>query len=42
MQKASGIGRVQDGSDVNVTLGAGVDGYSLTCADGKKFEDIAI
>jgi len=30
MQKASGIGRVQDGSDVNVTLGAGVDGYSLT------------
>jgi len=30
MQKASGIRRVQDGSDVNVTLGAGVDGYSLT------------
>lgn len=30
MQKASGIGRVQDGSDVNVTLGAGVDGYSIT------------
>jgi len=30
MQKASGIGRIQDGSDVNVTLGAGVDGYSLT------------
>ena len=30
MQKASGIGRVQDCSDVSVALGAGVDGYSLT------------
>ena len=30
MQKAGGVGRVQDCSDVNVTLGAGVDGYSIT------------
>ena len=30
MQKASGIGRLQDASDVNVSLGAGVDGYTLT------------
>lgn len=29
MQKASGIGRLQDASDVNVSLGAGVDGYTL-------------
>ena len=27
MQKSSGIGRLQDASDVNVTLGVGVDGY---------------
>ena len=30
MQKASGIGRLQDASDIDVTLGAGVDGYALT------------
>lgn len=30
MQKASGIGRLQDASDIDVTLGAGVDGYTLT------------
>jgi len=30
MQKAGGVSRVQDCSDVNVTLGAGVDGYSIT------------
>ena len=29
MQKASGIGRLQDASDIDVTLGAGVDGYTL-------------
>ena len=30
MQKAGGVGRVQDCSDVNVTLGSGVDGYLLS------------
>ena len=29
MQKSSGIGRLQDASDVNVSLGSGVDGYTL-------------
>src|SRR5574344_2232711 len=29
MQKAGGVCRVQDCSDVNVALGSGVDGYTL-------------
>lgn len=38
MQKASGIGRLQDASDVNVTLGVGVDGYVLSYDhDAAKF-----